>query len=476
MKSIRRHLTLVLTLSVTALFAVSGVLVWTLVRQGLVDQFDTALLARARILTDNIEEDDREIQIDKNLLHQKDPERAMSEALWEVIRADGTSLLHFAPGSGRRLPDIRPSPPNGEPMFYATTMGPGVPARAVSLRFDAKDDKPGLYRNLTLVTALPAPELTRTLRRLALVLLGTGGAAGLLLVPLLKAALRRGLQPLTDLAEATAGIDVGKLNTRLDEHRCPEELLPVVSRLNALLERLETSFDRERRFSSDVAHELRTPVAELRSLGEMVANWPAEATPAAFADVRAIAHEMEDIVNSLTLLSRAEAGTQPVDLTEVNLTTLVQDALDRATPAANDKGHHIVIHLADVTAQTDATLWKMILANLIGNAVDHAPPGSTITVELTPSAFAVSNPAPDLSPEDLPHLFDRFWRKESSRTGYGNSGLGLALVCSLASLLGLRPMAGLTADHQLRLGLPLLLQPPETGPPPGPQKSHPTAR
>ena len=118
----------------------------------------------------------------------------------------------------------------------------------------------------------------------------------------------------------------------------------------------------------------------------------------------------------------------------------------------------------------------MILANLIGNAVDHAPPGSTITEELTPTAFAISNPARNLSREELPHLFDRFWRKESSRTGSGHSGPGLALVCSLASLLGLRPAAALTADHQLRLGLPLFFHPPATGPPPRPQKSHPTAR
>ena len=118
----------------------------------------------------------------------------------------------------------------------------------------------------------------------------------------------------------------------------------------------------------------------------------------------------------------------------------------------------------------------MILANLIGNAVDHAPPGSTLMVELTPTAFTVCNPAPELSQEDLPRLFDRFWRKESSRNGYGHSGLGLALVCSLASLLGLRPAAGLRADHQLRLGLPLLLPPPDPGTPPRPQKSHPTAR
>jgi signal transduction histidine kinase len=454
MKSIRRYLTLVLSVSMAVLLAVSGVLVWTLVRQGLVGQFDTALLARARILTDNIEEDDGEIQIDKNLLHQTDPERALSEALWEVTRADGTSLLHFAPGSGRRLPDIRQPEDNG-PMFYATTMGPGVPARAVSLRLDAKDDKQGLYRNLTLVTALPSHELNRTLRTLALVLLGTGGVAVLLLVPLLENALRRGLRPLGDLAKETAGIDAGKLDTRLDDGACPEEIRPIASTLNALLERLESSFVRERRFSSDVAHELRTPVAELRSLADLVAGWPAEATPAAFADAGAIAREMEDIVNRLTLLSRTDAGTQPVGRMDMDLTALVQEALDRAAPGLEARGHSLASHLSPVRVRSDPALWKMILANLIGNAVDHAPPSSRITVELTPQAFILTNPAPALTPEDLPRLFDRFWRKETSRTGYGHSGLGLSLVHSLASLLGPAPEARLTPDQQLQLSLAL---------------------
>lgn len=454
MKSIRRHLSLVLTLSMAVLLTLSGIMVWTLVRRGLVEQFDTALLARARILTDNIEEDDGEIQIDKNLLHQPDPQRALSEALWEVTRADGTSLLHFAPGSGRRLPDIRQPEGNG-PTFYATTLGAGIPARAVSLRLDAKDDKQGLFRNLTLVTALPAPELTRTLRTLALVLLGTGGVAVLLLAPLLETALRRGLRPLGDLARKTAGIDAGKLDTRLDEHACPEEIRPVASTLNALLQRLESSFARERRFSSDVSHELRTPVAELRSLADLVAGWPAEATPAAFADVGAIAWEMEEIVNRLTLLSRTDAGTQPVGLTDLDLTALVQEALSRAEPGLQEHGHVLSCQLSPVRLHSDPALWKMILTNLIGNATDHSPPGSRITVELGPQALILTNPAPSLTPEDLPRLFDRFWRKEISRTGYGHSGLGLSLVHSLASLLGSTPEARLTPDHQLQLRLAL---------------------
>lgn len=454
MKSIRRYLTLILTVTMTVLLAGSGMLVWTLVREGLVDQFNTALLARAHILADNIEEDDGDIQIDKKLLYQKDPERALSEALWEVTRADGTSLLHFAPGSGRRLPDIR-QPEGPGPMFYATHMGPGVPARAVSLRLDAKDDKQGLYRNLTLVTALPAHELNRTLHTLALVLLGTGGVAVVLLGPLLESALRRGLRPLGDLARETTGIDAGKLDTRLNHSAYPEEIRPVASTLNALLERLESSFVRERRFSSDVAHELRTPVAELRSLADLVAEWPVEATPAAFADVGAIAREMEGIVNRLTLLSRTDAGTQPVGLVDMDLTLLVQEALDRAAPGLEAQGHTLATDLSPVRVHSDPALWKMILANLIGNAVDHAPPGSRISVALTPHAFILTNPAPALTRDDLPRLFHRFWRKESSRTGYGHSGLGLSLVHSLASLMGTSPEASLTPDQQLRLRLPL---------------------
>lgn len=453
MKSIRRHLTWVLAGAIALLFAASGLLVWTLTGRALTDQFDTALLERARILAMNLEEDDGALQIDKNLRGKDQPADGATPAVFDVYDAGGQLILSYIRQDGSPPMPFRKLDSAG-PDFYPMTLPPGRPARAVALRVDAMDDKQGLFKNLTLITALPAPDIAANLRTLTLILVGTGLASLALLVPLLRTVLRRGLQPLDVLAARTAAIDAKKLGTSLPEDDAPLELKPVVSTLNALLRRLETSFSRERRFSSDVAHELRTPVAELRSLGEMVASWPAEATPAAFADVLAIAREMEDIVNRLTILSRADAGTQPVTLTDLSLTHLVQESIERITPPALAQGHIITTALTEISLATDATLWKMILTNLWGNAVAHAPEGSTIHAELDPLAFSLTNPAPDLREEDLPRLFDRFWRKDASRTGYGHSGLGLSLVHSLATLLGMEPQAHLTKDGRLRIVLP----------------------
>jgi signal transduction histidine kinase len=462
MKSIRRHLTCVLAGAIALVFAASGLLVRMLVERALTDQFDTALLERARILGMNLEEDDGELKIDKNLRGQDLPEDGATPAVFDVYDASGRLVLSYLRRDGSPPMPFRKMD-SAEPEFYAATLGKGRPARVAALRVDAMDDKQGLFKNLTLLTALPAPDIAATVRTLTFILAGTGLAALLVLLPALRAALRRGLQPLDTLAERTAAIDVRKLGTQLPEDDAPLELKPVVSTLNALLRRLETSFARERRFSSDVAHELRTPVAELRSLGEMVANWPAEATPAAFADVLAISREMVDIVNRLTVLSRADAGTQPVTLTDLSLTHLVQETIDRITPAALARGHTITTALTEVALATDATLWKMILTNLLGNAVAHAPAGSIIRAALTPAGFTLTNPAPDLRGEDLPRLFDRFWRKDASRTGYGHSGLGLSLVHSLAALLGLELRAHLTSDGQLEITLTF---PPAAGSPP----------
>ncbi len=462
MKSIRRHLTFVLAVAMAALFAASGLLVWVLAKRALTDQFDTALLQRARILEMNIEEDDGELKIDKNLREQDQSEDGATPAVFEVYDATGRLVLSYARGGGH-FAEVR-KPDGTEPLFYALTLDRAQPGRAVALRMDATDDKQGLFKNLTLITALPASGIPATMRTLALVLSGTGLAALALLVPVLRAALRRGLQPLETLAERTASIDERKLNTRLPEADAPLELKPVVSTLNALLERLETSFARERRFSSDVAHELRTPVAELRSLAELVAGWPAHATPEAFADVLAISREMEDIVSRLTLLSRAESGTQPVAGEPTDLTLLTHEALDRSAGKADERRLVITPHLQAVTLKSDPALWRMILANLIGNAVHHAPPGSAVAVELTRSHFKITNPAPELSPGDLPRLFDRFWRKDASRSGYGHSGLGLPLVQSLAHLMGLRPEATLTTDGHLMITVNF---PSDPLPPPG---------
>lgn len=454
MTSIRRHLTIGLLAACVLLLAVSGAVVWLLVRGALLRQFDASLRARAVFLQANVEEDDGALELELPLEPLAPSGEAMAPVFFQAWTGSGVTALKSESLGGLDLPRMEaPSGPVPTPQTPASdhVLSDGTPVRAVAVRFDAADDKKGLFKNITLVTAGTTRGLDSTLRVLLLVLLGTGLAALVLMVPIIRWVLGRGMQPLRVLASRTAAIGVRQLDTRLPEGDSPEELRPVVGRLNELLARLEASFERERRFSSDVAHELRTPVSELKTLAELAAQWPDQATPESFAQVGEIAEEMQEVISQLTFLSRAEAGTQPVAAEAVDLDRLIAEVVSRLAGAAAPRELTLVTRLEPVTRQTDPALFRMMVSNLVGNAVHHAPVGSTIEVVLEAGALAVRNPAPGLRPEDVPRLFERFWRKDEARSGYGHSGLGLSLVQSLGGLLGMEVIPALRPESVLEM-------------------------
>lgn len=433
----------------TVLLTACGITVWTLAREALREHFDLTLQAKSHIVRAGVEEDDQELEMEIKLLKQHGFDADSGQFFFEVRSSKGESLLRSDSLLESHLPALPSS--REKDTFYNITLPDGGPGRAVTSLIDAADDKKGLFRNITVITAGRSDDFENTVRLLRWLLAGTFAGGLALMIPIIRHSLRRGLQPLDRLKEHAAGIDARRLDSRLPVADTPSELRPVVDTLNALLARLNESFARERRFSSDVAHELRTPVAELKSLAELATQWPDQATPEAFAEVLAIAGEMETIVGRLRLLARAEEGTEPVRRNATALREIVSEALARTEPLAAERQLKIQTALAEVELNTDAGLWRMIAANLLGNAAHHSAPGSTIQVWLTPAEFTVSNPAPALNQEDVTQLFERFWRKDPARSGYGHSGLGLALVQSLATLLGYRLAAELGTDGMLTL-------------------------
>jgi signal transduction histidine kinase len=314
----------------------------------------------------------------------------------------------------------------------------------VARRFDAADDDDGRYRDALLIVASRSDGLARTLDLLAWVLAGAGLLATVLTVPLVRVVLGRGLAPVEHLADRTAEIGAATLDQRLRVDDLPIELQPIAAALNGLVARLQRSFERERRFSSDVAHELRTPLAELHTLAEMGRQWPDQATPEAFGEALTITQEMEAMIVKLRQLARTESGTGPMDLQPVALSASIHAAWEPLRAQADARDIRLVPTLIDATIVTDPLLWRSIVSNLLENAVTYGPPGSAIGVEADADHIAIRNPAGDLNSDDLPNLFDRFWRKDAARTGYGHSGLGLSLVRGFCDLLGWHITATLT--------------------------------
>jgi two-component system sensor histidine kinase QseC len=259
---------------------------------------------------------------------------------------------------------------------------------------------------------------------------------------------------LQQLADQTAKINVNTLNLRIAADNLPGELLPIAKRLNESLARLEQSFEHERRFSSYVAHELRTPIAELRAIAELIIQYPDTRTTETDQDILNIALHLESIVQKLLTLSRAERAELQINTEKINLLQFVTNICQTYDKKINER--NLSIHLIippDLTLVTDKTLFKSIITNLIENAVDYAPEKDEITIEIkdenSASTFKISNTAQDLTQEDIAHLFDRFWRKDTVRSPSSHIGLGLSLTRSMAKVLCLKLSVTLHSNSKI---------------------------
>jgi signal transduction histidine kinase len=265
--------------------------------------------------------------------------------------------------------------------------------------------------------------------------------------------LRRGLQPLDELGERAARVDADSLETRFALEDLPEELRPIGQRLNDLFGRLEQSFDRERRFSANLAHELRTPLAELRSMAECALKWPESRDPSVDQETLAIAQQMERIVTHILALVRGEEGQLAVTSEVTAVGRLIRETWEGFAARAAERGLNASLQIEEIECTTDPALLRSILTNLCDNAVSYTPSGGEIMLTVRRRSdrvmITVANSTSDLETADLPKLFDRFWRKEAARSGGVHLGLGLSLARTFAKAMGWEIVAAFDARHHL---------------------------
>jgi signal transduction histidine kinase len=300
-------------------------------------------------------------------------------------------------------------------------------------------------------------ELDDDLDRLIVIALTTGAALLGATFWLIPRALKKGLEPVERLGERAAAIDSRSLGSRFAVEELPEELQLIAGRLNDLLIRIELSFERERRFGADLAHELRTPLAELRSLVECSLKWPETRDPNEGREILDISAQIEAIVSHLLALARSDGGHLPVIREEVSLDQITGARWKRISSRATDRGLATILDFNDVSASADPSLLRSILDNLMENAVDHASaPGQVIMSVRKEGSFAtiaVENTCADLTESDVSQLFERFWRKESSRSDSRHVGLGLSLARAYASCMGWQLTAAMKRPGFLTLTL-----------------------
>jgi two-component system sensor histidine kinase QseC len=426
-------------------------------RAGLISELDLALKTDIQALANMTEQSEAGLKFDSTGEFMPKFQREEHPDYFQLWAADG-STLYRSPS----LDEDRDLPQRlgtlSSPKFWNVTLPDGLNGRAAGIRFIPKEDEdtprspgaPPLTKEITLVAGFHRADLDHRLDYLVLVLLSIGVTLAVATAVAVRAIVRCGLRPLSSLTERAATIDASSLQLRFPTDKMPAELLPIGQRLNDLLARLEASFTRERRFSADVAHELRTPIAELRALAEVALKWPDDrsSTHTALKDALSIALQMESVATGLMALTRCEASLFTPRPERIPISALFREVLSPFAAKVREKQLTLAIDVPkDVCWFTDRATLRSIFTNLIANAVDHGQPASSVKARLEKNAagvrLVISNRNRSLVPEDIPHLFERFWRKDEARSSPEHCGLGLTLARAYAQSLGM------TLDAQL---------------------------
>jgi signal transduction histidine kinase len=459
-RSIRRQLNWTVLTAIAMLEAAGLLATYGFVRAALVRQVDDNLLTKAQAVSTPVTRDADRVRVNfsDRFLRGFDDEEA--EDFFELWERDGSVISRSKTLGKSDLP--RRGGSVSKPCHWSLTLPNGRPGRAVGFEFKPRrgeswSKESGPVAPVQIVVATDREDLDEILGQVIGVIAGVGGlilAATGLIVPRM---LRRGLRPLDALADRAALIDARSLAVRFEVRDLPEELQAIAARLNDLLARLEASFARERRVSADLAHELRTPLAELRMLGESALKWPDERDPSTDRETVAIANHMEAIVQLMLMLARTENGQIELKREHCDLARLAEDAWRPFAARAAAKQLQVSFDLRPLEIATDPTLWRAILSNLYDNAVDYTPAGGAIEVHCVPNApgplVRVQNETQDIDPGEVAKFFERFWRKEAARSGGQHLGLGLSLVRAFADALGWTIVANLNERKSLSLVL-----------------------
>jgi len=282
---------------------------------------------------------------------------------------------------------------------------------------------------------------------------------------------RLGLRPLDAIGETASGIAAGDLSRRVERAEERTEVGRLGLALNAMLTRIESSFKAQeaserklRRFVADASHELRTPLSAVRAYAELYDRGAAERPDDLERSMRGISRESERmslLVDDLLLLARLDDG-RPLEREPVRLDEVVCEAVETAQTVDPDRP--IDLRAEPATVLGDRDRLRQIVDNLLANVRAHTPPGTPASVSVAhrngSAEIAVTDQGPGLDAENLEHVFERFYRADSSRArASGGVGLGLSIVAAVAEAHGGTVSASSTPGSGTTVAIALPLAP-----------------
>jgi len=418
--SLRLRFSLLYTSLLGGVLLLFGGLVYGLVSFILLNQIDYTLTQEAQAIISVLKANSNN-QLDLNSASRVEPTENIMIQFWDTDQ----QLLLARPSYWRQTLDAD-GLHSGVPVFHSTGPINNVTIRVLSVPVSTPRGPVGVLQvgiNMSLVVAVQ--------RSLAIVLTFLTLSAMIITGLVIWLVTGRALAPISTLTRMAAEI------TRADDlsRRIPtrgisnDEVGRLVVAFNDTLERLETLFTAQGRFMADVSHELRTPLTVIKgnlSLMRMMKEVDEESLTSINEEV----DRLTRLVGDLLMLAQAESGQLPLQLGTVELDSLLLDVVQQLQSLAGDR-RLIVSEIDEVQLVGDRDRLRQVLLNLIGNAIQHSPPGSKVTMRLSKdeknSHLEVIDTGPGIPKEDLPHIFERFYRGERSRKRGPGTGFGLGL-------------------------------------------------
>jgi heavy metal sensor kinase len=456
------------------IFIGAGIVLYLLMRSSVIAEFDASMLAKAGALGASMEQEPAGIEVELEPGQMPEFENRERPEYFQVWAMDGATLAKspllsehslVRAGSGQppsarflELPDgragrlltvrlpIRRETVDGDPVDAKRDPVDAKREPAESKRDFSERPVPASFDSSVLLSvARDTRDMERVLSRIRWLLASVLLAASLVSAAAILVVVRHGLKPVNALAEQISLIDDNRLSKRIDAPDTAEELAPVVNRLNELLGRLQATLDREKGFTADVAHELRTPIAGLGTALEVCASRPRENAVyrETLSKCLVTVNSMRQMVNHLLLLARADAGQLTPEAESIDVSVFVASCWQPFEKRASELGLQVqwetpseAVHLT-----TDGEKLRLVLNNLMDNAVRHVNPGGKIVIgwQRSPDDVTlwIENTGCTLAPAEVEHAFDRFWRQDDARAdGVEHCGLGLSLCRTILQVLG----------------------------------------
>ncbi len=355
-------------------------------------------------------------------------DRSETNGLYFIYWPETGDAIH-SPNAPVDVADPRPPRP------VEAGMEPGPPLRT-EVRFRGEFRE--LYRSMpggdcALVGRSLAPDFA-AMRRLAFWLAMAG--AGVLLIGLTGGwwVAARAMRPIEDISATAQKISAVDLSQRINVAGTDDELSRLAEVLNSTFARLESAFAQQARFTADASHELRTPLAVILTQTQSALSRPrssAEYTVALEACQRA-AQRMRKLTEALLTLARLEGARETGRREEFDLARVAHDCVELLRPLADERSVTLHAELAAARLHGDPEQLAQVITNLLTNAIQYSPAGSAVRVATALEGGSVTLTVADngqgIAPEDLPHVFERFYRADKSRSQpAGRTGLGLAI-------------------------------------------------